>query len=136
MLPCLCKRSTTEIEAGALWIARRTLDERATRAHRPAERVRGRDQHWVDKSFTERARETEAEAGQIRELLRLRTVNLHTVPDDIGSTAGPGEPVAARKSRKANGASRALNAWRDAVSASAGARACRDTAGTAPAGWA
>lgn len=90
---------TDEVDR-ALWIALRTLDERAALAHRLAERARARDQHWVDKAFTERALEAEAEAGQIRDLLRVRTVSLHTVPDDMATAAGPGEPESVKEPAK------------------------------------
>jgi two-component system, chemotaxis family, protein-glutamate methylesterase/glutaminase len=70
----------------ALWTALRTLEERAALAHRLAERARLRDHHWVDKAFTRRARETEAEAAGIRALLRTRGTTVHTVPDDAAST--------------------------------------------------
>jgi len=79
---------TDEVER-SLWTALRTLEERAALAHRLAERGRQRDHHWVDKAFTQRAREAEMEANHIRGLLRARTAAGHTVPDDIGS-AGPG----------------------------------------------
>lgn len=86
---------TDEVDR-ALWTALRTLEERAALAHKLAERGRARGQHWVDKAFTRRARETQAEANQIRVLLRTRST-LHTVPDDAASTAagpGPGDPRA------------------------------------------
>jgi two-component system chemotaxis response regulator CheB len=75
----------------ALWVALRTLEERAALAHKLAERGRERAQHWVDQAFTARARETEREASQIRELLRLRAGTSHTIPDGAG--AGPGVPA-------------------------------------------
>jgi two-component system, chemotaxis family, protein-glutamate methylesterase/glutaminase len=85
---------TDEVDR-ALWTALRTLEERAALAHRLAERGRTRDQRWVDQAFTARARETEIEAGRIRDLLRIRAGTSHTIPDDIGATSGPGpaEPV-------------------------------------------
>lgn len=77
----------------ALWVALRTLEERAALSHKLAERGRGRGQQWVDQAFTARARETELEASQIRELLRLRAGTLHAVPDETGAGTGPGVPV-------------------------------------------
>ena len=83
---------TDEVDR-ALWVALRTLEERAALAHRLAERGRGRDQHWVDKAFTQRAHEAEREAMQIRALLRTRGVTTHTVPDDVSAAReGPGPP--------------------------------------------
>jgi len=77
---------TDEVDR-ALWTALRTLEERAALAHRLAERGRRRNQHWIDKAFTARAHETEAEASQIRTLLVTRSRTSHTVPDD--ATGGP-----------------------------------------------
>jgi two-component system chemotaxis response regulator CheB len=75
----------------ALWIALRTLEERAALAHRLAERGRERGQHWVDHAFTIRAREAEHESQQIRDLLRSRTAAAHAVADATGA-GGPGDP--------------------------------------------
>jgi len=84
---------TDEVDR-ALWTALRTLEERAALSHRLAERGRRRDHHWVDKAFTTRAREAEAEASQIRRLLRTRATTVHSVPDDAASTAdGPVDPA-------------------------------------------
>ena len=81
---------TDEVDR-ALWTALRTLEERAALAHKLAERGRMRDHRWVDKAFSQRAREAEAEANHIRALLRTRTATNHTVPDDAASTtSGPG----------------------------------------------
>jgi len=80
---------TDEVDR-ALWVALRTLEERAALAHRLAERGRERSQHWVDKAFSQRAREAEYEASQIRSLLRTRDAAAHTVPDDsVASAEGP-----------------------------------------------
>jgi two-component system chemotaxis response regulator CheB len=84
---------TDEVDR-TLWTALRTLEERAALAHRLAERGRMREHHWVDKAFTQRAHEAEAEAGHIRALLRTRSGTIHTVPDDVASTAtGQGAPA-------------------------------------------
>jgi two-component system, chemotaxis family, protein-glutamate methylesterase/glutaminase len=80
---------TDEVDR-ALWVALRTLEERAALAHRLAERGRERNQRWVDQAFTARARETEIEAGRIRDLLERRGSGGHAIPDDVGSVAGPG----------------------------------------------
>jgi two-component system chemotaxis response regulator CheB len=78
----------------ALWTALRTLEERAALSHRLAERGRSKGQSWVDRAFTARARDAEAEAAQIRGLLRTRGTTGHTVPDDAATTAnGPGNPL-------------------------------------------
>jgi len=85
---------TDEVDR-ALWVALRTLEERAALAHRLAERGRGRSQHWVDKAFSQRAREAEREASQIRALLKVRVH--HTVPDDVaGGGEGPGDPASVK----------------------------------------
>jgi two-component system chemotaxis response regulator CheB len=87
---------TDEVDR-ALWVALRTLEERAALAHRLAERGRGRNHHWVDKAFSQRALDTEREAGHIRALLRSRSSALHTVPDDDSSTSeGPVSPSPAK----------------------------------------
>jgi len=84
---------TDEVDR-ALWTALRTLEERAALSLRLAERARQREHHWVDKAFTQRAREAEVEAGQIRRLLRMRGMTAHTVPDDASTTAdGPVHPA-------------------------------------------
>ena len=82
---------TDEVDR-ALWVALRTLEERAALSQKLAERGRDRGQHWVDQAFTARAQETELEAAQIRELLRLRAGSSHAVPDGTTS-GGPGLPV-------------------------------------------
>jgi two-component system chemotaxis response regulator CheB len=82
---------TDEVDR-ALWVALRTLEERAALAHKLAERGRSREQHWVDKAFTQRAREAEAEANHIRSLLRTRTATTHTVTDAAAtSTSATGD---------------------------------------------
>jgi two-component system chemotaxis response regulator CheB len=80
---------TDEVDR-ALWVALRTLEERAALAHRLAERGRDRSQHWVDQAFTIRARQAEQEANGIRELLQSRASATHNVPDDAASSEGPG----------------------------------------------
>jgi two-component system chemotaxis response regulator CheB len=83
---------TDEVDR-ALWVALRTLEERAALSHKLAERGREHGQHWVDQAFTARAQETEMEASQIRELLRLRARTSHAVPDGTTAGSGPGVPV-------------------------------------------
>jgi two-component system chemotaxis response regulator CheB len=80
---------TDEVDR-ALWVALRTLEERAAMSYRLAERGRERNQRWVDQAFTQRARETEEEMRRIRDLLRTRAGAGHSIPDDIGTAAGPG----------------------------------------------
>jgi two-component system chemotaxis response regulator CheB len=80
---------TDEVDR-ALWVALRTLEERAAMAYRLAERGRDRNQRWVDQAFTLRARETEKEADRIREVLRTRAEANHTIPDEVGAVSGPG----------------------------------------------
>jgi two-component system chemotaxis response regulator CheB len=77
----------------ALWIALRTLEERAALAYKLAERGRQRSEHWVDQAFTARAKEAEQEANEIRELLRSRTHAATNLPEDAGASAGPGKPT-------------------------------------------
>jgi two-component system chemotaxis response regulator CheB len=73
---------TDEVDR-ALWIALRTLEERAALSHRLAERGRERAQVWVDAAFTRRAQESDREAALIRELLQARSAPAQTVPDDL-----------------------------------------------------
>jgi len=79
---------TDEVDR-ALWVALRTLEERAAMSYRLAERARGRNQRWVDQAFTQRGRESEEEARRIRDLLRTRASAGHAIPDDLGTPAGP-----------------------------------------------
>jgi two-component system chemotaxis response regulator CheB len=69
----------------ALWVALRTLEERAALAHRLAERGRQRQHHWVDKAFTRRGDEAEREAGHIRALLRARSDARHALTDEVAA---------------------------------------------------
>jgi two-component system, chemotaxis family, protein-glutamate methylesterase/glutaminase len=87
---------TDEVDR-ALWTALRTLEERAALAHKLAERGRERSHAWVDKAFTVRAREAENEAAQIRSLLRVRGGSIHTVPEDVATMSGPGDPDSLKK---------------------------------------
>ncbi|HTL42829.1 MAG TPA: chemotaxis protein CheB [Vicinamibacterales bacterium] len=75
---------TDEVDR-ALWIALRTLEERAALSHRLAERGRDRGQVWVDAAFTRRAEESEREAALVREVLHARSTPAQTVPDDLPS---------------------------------------------------
>jgi two-component system chemotaxis response regulator CheB len=83
---------TDEVDR-ALWVALRTLEERAAMAHKLAERARQREHGLVDRAFTARASETEREADQIRRLLHERSALTQSVPDDLPGAAGPGIPV-------------------------------------------
>lgn len=91
---------TDEVDR-ALWVALRTLEERAALAHKLAERARERQHGLVDRAFTARAGETEREAEQIRRLLYERSMLTQSVPDDLPGTARPGIPVAEEPHRKA-----------------------------------
>jgi two-component system chemotaxis response regulator CheB len=64
----------------ALWIALRSMEERAALTHRLAERARARRHHWVARAFEERALAADGHAAVIRELLINRAI-LHEVPD-------------------------------------------------------
>jgi two-component system chemotaxis response regulator CheB len=85
---------TDEVDR-ALWIALRTLEERAALAHRLADRGRERHHFGLEKAFVIRAQEAEREAEQIRDVLARRTGSTLTVPDDLDGAAGPGVPVKA-----------------------------------------
>ena len=85
---------TDEVDR-ALWVALRTLEERAALAYRLAERARQRQQPWVEQAFDRRGREAEREAAQIRRLLRSRDTATHSVPDAGAAAGGPGDPQAA-----------------------------------------
>jgi two-component system chemotaxis response regulator CheB len=88
---------TDEVDR-ALWVALRTLEERAALAHKLADRARHRDHHWVARAFSQRACEAETEATQIRALLRARSAATLTVPDDASSTAAePGDNIRMRE---------------------------------------
>jgi len=90
---------TDEVDR-ALWIALRTLEERAALSHRLAERGRGRGHSRVDKAFTQRAHEAEQEAVQIRALLHSRR-HLHSVPDDASTVPeGPPEAIPAKREER------------------------------------
>jgi two-component system, chemotaxis family, protein-glutamate methylesterase/glutaminase len=84
---------TDEVDR-ALWVALRTLEERAALAYRLADRARERQQPWVEQAFGRRAREAEHEARQIRGLLRSRDTATHSVPDAGAASGGPGDPQA------------------------------------------
>ena len=83
---------TDEVDR-ALWIALRTLEERAALAHRLAERGRERNHFGVEKAFVARALEAEREAEQIRDVLARRAGATLTVPDELPGAGGPGVPA-------------------------------------------
>lgn len=64
----------------ALWIALRSLEERAALMHRMADRARSRDHTWVAKAFEERALAADEHAAVVRDLLTNR-MSLHEVHD-------------------------------------------------------
>jgi two-component system chemotaxis response regulator CheB len=64
----------------ALWIALRSLEERAALTHRLSERARSRRHLWVSKAFEERALAADQHAAVIRDLLTNR-MSMHEVPD-------------------------------------------------------
>ena len=64
----------------ALWIALRSLEERAALTHRLANRAEQRQHKWVARAFAERAEAADSHAAVIRELLVNRAL-LHEVPD-------------------------------------------------------
>jgi two-component system chemotaxis response regulator CheB len=87
---------TDEVDR-ALWVALRTLEERAALAHRLAERGRDRHHLGVEKAFSARALEAEHEADQIRGVLRRRSATMHSVPDELHGAGGPGVPSKSTK---------------------------------------
>jgi two-component system chemotaxis response regulator CheB len=64
----------------ALWIALRSLEERAALTHRLSERASNRQHTWVAKAFQQRARAADEHAAVIRDLLTNR-MSMHEVPD-------------------------------------------------------
>jgi two-component system chemotaxis response regulator CheB len=66
----------------ALWVALRSLEERAALTHRLSERARSRNHTWVSKAFEERALAADEHAAVLRDLLTNRTT-LHEVPETV-----------------------------------------------------
>jgi two-component system chemotaxis response regulator CheB len=66
----------------ALWIALRSLEERAALTHRLSDRARRRNHTWVSKAFEERAKAADEHAAVVRDLLTNR-MSLHEVPDAV-----------------------------------------------------
>jgi two-component system chemotaxis response regulator CheB len=64
----------------ALWIALRSLEERAALTHRLSERASSRQHTWVAKAFQQRALAADQHAAVIRDLLTNR-MSMHEVPD-------------------------------------------------------
>jgi len=76
----------------ALWVALRSLEERAALTHRLADRARVRKHAWVARAFDERAEAADSHASVVRDLLVNRMM-LHEVPEtaaespeQVGST--------------------------------------------------
>ena len=66
----------------ALWVALRSLEERAALTHRLSERARIRNHAWVSKAFEERALAADEHAAVLRDLLTNR-MTLHEVPEIV-----------------------------------------------------
>jgi two-component system chemotaxis response regulator CheB len=66
----------------ALWIALRSLEERAALTHRLSERASSRQHTWVAKAFQQRALAADQHAAVIRDLLTNR-MSMHEVPDSV-----------------------------------------------------
>lgn len=66
----------------ALWVALRSLEERAALTHRLSERARSHNHIRVAKTFQERADAADEHAALIRDLLTNR-MSLHEVPDAV-----------------------------------------------------
>jgi len=78
----------------ALWIALRSLEERAALTHRLAERAEARKHRWVARAFDERARAADDHAAVIRELLVNRTL-LHEVAETEAENSEEAAPIRA-----------------------------------------
>jgi two-component system chemotaxis response regulator CheB len=70
----------------ALWIALRSLEERAALTHRLSERASNRQHTWVAKAFQQRALAADQHAAVIRDLLTNR-MSMHEVPDTVPEPA-------------------------------------------------
>lgn len=66
----------------ALWIALRSLEDRAALTHRLSERARHRNHSWVSKAFEERALAADEHAAVVRDLLTNR-MSAHDATDDV-----------------------------------------------------
>jgi two-component system, chemotaxis family, protein-glutamate methylesterase/glutaminase len=64
----------------ALWVALRSLEERAALTHRLADRARLRKHTWVARAFDDRAEAADGHASVIRDLL-VNRMTLHEVPE-------------------------------------------------------
>ena len=72
----------------ALWIALRSLEERAALTRRLSDRAQARRHTWMSRAFEERARAAEEHANVVRQLLMNRAAG-HSVPDHTDQAAGP-----------------------------------------------
>jgi two-component system, chemotaxis family, protein-glutamate methylesterase/glutaminase len=70
----------------ALWIALRSLEERAALTHRLSERASNRQHTWLAKAFQQRALAADQHASVIRDLLTNR-MSMHEVPDSMPEPA-------------------------------------------------
>jgi two-component system chemotaxis response regulator CheB len=66
----------------ALWIALRSLEERAALTHRLADRARSRNHGWVAKTFDERAQAADEHAATVRDLL-VNRMSHHEAGDAV-----------------------------------------------------
>jgi two-component system chemotaxis response regulator CheB len=69
----------------ALWIALRSLEERAALTHRLADRARLRKHTWVARAFDERAEAADSHASVVRDLL-VNRMTLHEVPETLAES--------------------------------------------------
>lgn len=69
----------------ALWIALRSLEERAALTHRLADRARLRKHTWVARAFDERAEAADSHASVVRDLL-VNRMTLHEVPETVAES--------------------------------------------------
>jgi two-component system chemotaxis response regulator CheB len=71
----------------ALWVALRSLEERAALTRRMADRARRRRQDWVARAFDQRAQDATDHATVVRSLLHARTggniVPDHSVDEEV-----------------------------------------------------
>jgi two-component system chemotaxis response regulator CheB len=91
--------SQTDSVDRALWVALRSLEERAALTQKLANRAKLKEQHWVARAFQERADAAADHASVVRQLVLNRS-NTHIVPDhtDADETPAPPEGEEAPKS--------------------------------------
>jgi two-component system chemotaxis response regulator CheB len=74
----------SEALEGALWMALRSLEERAALSHRMGERAQERGHVHTAESFRERHEEAQRAALMIRQLLQHGELGGSALPDEVG----------------------------------------------------